>query len=475
MKKVLFILGLISFSLISKVALAAGPDSFHLNGAILSGWWALPFAGMLLSIALGPLIVPSFWHHHFGKIAIGWSIVFIIPCWLTFGWGVASYTVLETVLLEYLPFVMLLLALFTIAGGIRLTGTLVGTPKLNTTILLIGTILASWMGTTGAAMLLIRPILRAIAHRRYRAHTVVFFIFLVANIGGSLTPLGDPPLFLGYLKGVDFFWTTTFLFKKTLFMAIALLVIYFILDTILYNKEGRPQPDNEGPQEPFGFTGKINFVFLLGVVGMVLMAGAWKSDVKFHIWADIYLSLPSVVRDLGLLSLAGISLLATPREVRRGNDFTWEPIAEVAKLFIGIFITMAPALAILKAGSNGALRDLVALVVGPDGSPVNSMYFWLTGLLTSFLDNAPTYLVFFNMAGGDAQVLMTELSGTLVAISAAAVFMGANTYIGNAPNFMVRSIAVEQGVPMPSFFGYMFWSIGILVPLFVVLDFFFIS
>lgn len=452
--------------------------SFHLPGSKLSGFWALPFAGMLLSIALCPLIpaLSHFWHHNYGKVALGWAVIFIIPCWLNFGFGVAAYTVIETILLEYLPFVILLLALFTIAGGIRLTGNLVGTPKLNSILILLGTILASWMGTTGAAMLFIRPLLRANAHRRYRVHTVVFFIFLVANIGGSLTPLGDPPLFLGFLKGVSFFWTTTHLFTQTLFMVVALLIIYFVLDTVLYNKEGRPVPDNEGKgKESLGLLGKINFLLLAGVVAMVLISGKWQSNVQFHIWADIYVALPNLVRDLILLGLAVLSMLLTKSEVRKGNDFTWEPILEVAKLFAGIFVTMVPAIAILKAGSEGALRDVVALVTSADGQPVNNMYFWLTGTLSSFLDNAPTYLVFFNTAGGDANALMTALSGTLTAISAGAVFMGANTYIGNAPNFMVRSIAIEQGVKMPSFFGYMAWSVGILVPLFILNAFIFIA
>ncbi|UQZ89498.1 sodium:proton antiporter [Deltaproteobacteria bacterium Smac51] len=453
-----------------EAALAA--SHYHLDGSGLSALWVLPFAGMLLSIAICPLTVPHFWEHNFGKVAIFWSIIFLIPCWLAFGTGVAAYTVIETIILEYLPFVILLLSLFTIAGGIRLTGTLVGTPKLNVALLAVGTVLASLMGTTGAAMLLIRPLLRANAHRRYRVHSVVFFIFLVANIGGSLTPLGDPPLFLGFLKGVSFFWTTKYLFVKMMFMAACLLGIYFVLDTILYKKEGCPQPDLEGPQEPFGFLGKVNFILLGGVVLMVLISGLWKTDVALNVWADISVTLPNMLRDIMLLGLAVASLKLTPHEIRRGNDFTWGPIVEVAKLFAGIFITMAPAIAILKAGEAGALKDLVALV-STNGQPVNHMYFWMTGMLSSFLDNAPTYLVFFNLAGGDAQTLMNVIPNTLAAISAGAVFMGANTYIGNAPNFMVKAIATEQGVPMPSFFGYMAWSVGILVPLFILVTFIF--
>ncbi len=479
MKKHLILPGLKVFTLTALLILA-GQDSalaadghYHLDGSSLSGIWALPFAGMLLSIAFFPLLKPHFWHHHYGKVSFAWALIFLIPCAIFISGSVAAYTLLETVLLEYFPFVILLLALFTISGGIRMTGSLVGTPKLNTILIMVGTLLASWMGTTGAAMLFIRPVLRANAHRRYRIHTVVFFIFLVANIGGSLTPLGDPPLFLGFLKGVSFFWITTHLLAKTTFLVVLLLIIYFILDTILYNREGWPKPDLEGPQEPFGFLGKVNFILLLGVIGMVLISGIWKTDIQFHIWADIYVTLPNLMRDVVLLCLAGLSVKITPREIRRGNDFTWEPIVEVAKLFAGIFITMAPAIAILKAGPNGALRDLVALVVDQNGQPVNHMYFWLTGSLSSFLDNAPTYVVFFNTAGGDPEFLMNVIPKTLAAISAGAVFMGANTYIGNAPNFMVRSIAIEQGVPMPSFFGYMAWSVGILIPCFILMTFIF--
>ncbi|MDR3038690.1 MAG: sodium:proton antiporter [Candidatus Adiutrix sp.] len=450
---------------------AAG--AYHLAGAGLPGWWALPFGGMLLSIALGPLLAPHFWEHHFGKAAALWSVLFIVPCWLVHGAEVAAYVVLETMILEYMPFVILLLSLFTIAGGIRLAGSLVGRPGLNTALLLTGAALASLMGTTGAAMLLIRPLLRANAYRRYRVHTVIFFIFLVANIGGSLTPLGDPPLFLGFLKGVSFFWPAANLFGQTLSMVAALLLIYYLTDTALYKKEGRPRPAADGPPEPIRVEGAINFLFLAGVVGMVLLSGLWANETRFHIWADIYVTLPNLMRDLILLVFAGLSLALTKPEIRRGNSFTWGPIAEVAKLFAGIFITMVPAIAILKAGPDGALAGLVALASTAEGLPLNHMYFWLTGGLSSFLDNAPTYLVFFNMAGGEAGYLMSELSGTLAAISTGAVFMGANTYIGNAPNFMVRAIAEENGLKMPSFFGYMAWSVGILIPLFILLTFVF--
>lgn len=440
--------------------------------ADLSVIWVVPFICMLLSIALGPLVVPHFWHHHYGKVALFWGLAFLVPCWLVYGGGLAVFLAADSLLLEYLPFILLLLALFTVAGGIRLKGSLVGTPVVNTGILLIGTVLASWMGTTGAAMLLIRPLLRANHHRRFRVHQVVFFIFLVANIGGSLTPLGDPPLFLGFLKGVSFFWTTVHLLVKTCLLSVILLVIYFIVDTVLYNKEGRPTlPEaTPGKGEKLGIEGGVNFILLAGVIANTLISGAWTGPT-FHI-LGVPMEMQNVVRDVVYILIAAASWVITDKESRKRNDFTWEPILEVAKLFVGIFLSMIPAIAILKAGEQGALAGVVHAVTNADGTPNNAMFFWLTGALSSFLDNAPTYLVFFNTAGGDAQVLMSE-GETLAAISAGAVFMGAITYIGNAPNFMVRSIAMEQGVKMPSFFGYMLWSVGILCPLFALITWLF--
>ena len=447
----------------------------HLNipGEQLPVYWAIPFVCMLLSIAVLPLALPHLWEKHFGKIAAFWGLAFLTPCLLVYGFNVALYEFLHIILLDYIPFLVLLFTLFTVAGGVRLTGSLVGTPGVNTGLLAVGTVLASCMGTTGAAMLLIRPLLRANAHRRFRAHSVVFFIFLVANIGGSLTPLGDPPLFLGFLKGVDFFWTTIHLLTKTSFLAAILLAIFFVLDSVLYTKEGRPQPavHNDEPKEKLGIEGGVNLLFLLGVVVAVLASGICQMGELVSVFG-VSVEAQNLLRDMALLGLAGLSLKFTSRRCRELNGFSWAPIEEVAKLFFGIFISMIPAIAILRAGTEGALAPLIRLV-SHDGQPVNAMYFWLAGILSSFLDNAPTYLVFFNTAGGDAQRLMHEMPATLAAISAGAVFMGANSYIGNAPNFMVRSIAESDGVRMPSFFGYMVWSAGILVPQFALLTWLF--
>ena len=469
---------------IFKILLALAPISIfaagsghggtpHLDGSAenLAIYWVIPFAGILLSIAAFPLIAPDFWHHNFGKISLFWATSLIIPFVIKEGFQITLYELLHVGLLEYVPFIILLLALFTISGGVQLKGSLVGSPTLNTAILAIGTLLASWMGTTGAAMLLIRPLIRANSHRKNKVHVIVFFIFLVANIGGALTPLGDPPLFLGFLKGVNFFWTTSAMFLPMLFLVISLLIIFFILDTYFFKKENISIKKEENP-EKLGLEGSFNLLLLAGVVGGVLLSGFWKPGISFSVYY-VDVELQNIVRDILLLGLTYASWVLTSQSIRKANEYTWFPIVEVAKLFAGIFITIIPAIAILKAGTQGALSGVVASVTSND-QPINYMYFWMTGILSSFLDNAPTYLVFFNTAGGDPSLLMGDLYQTLLAISAGAVFMGANTYIGNAPNFMVKSIAETSGIEMPSFFGYLIkWSIPILVPLFIVLTFIF--
>jgi Na+/H+ antiporter NhaD/arsenite permease-like protein len=453
------------------LALPGWAAAADFDGAQLTAIWGIPFAGILLSIALMPLLTPHFWHHHYGKVAAAWALAFLLPFAAVFGADVAGVNLVHALLAEYIPFIILLTALFTVSGGIFIRGNLHGSPGLNTAILGIGAVLASFMGTTGASMLLIRPLIRANDNRQHVAHVVVFFIFIVSNAGGSLTPLGDPPLFLGFLKGVDFFWTLKHIFPETLFLIGSLLAIFYALDSWLYHRREEVLPVDPTPDSrQIGFDGRINFVLLAGVVSLVLMSGVWKSPVSFNI-AGTEVGLPGIVRDLGLVLITFLSLRWTPAQVHADNQFGWAPMAEVAKLFAGIFLTIIPVIAMLKAGANGPFGAVVSAVTKPDGSPDVMMYFWITGLLSSFLDNAPTYLVFFNTAGGDPQVLMTTLAPTLAAISAGAVFMGANSYIGNAPNLMVKAIAEDRGVKMPSFFGYMLWSGGILVPLFVIMSF----
>jgi Na+/H+ antiporter NhaD/arsenite permease-like protein len=455
-------------ALLGMPAIAAAAE---VDGAALSAGWGIPFAGVLLSIAILPLAAPKLWHHHFGKIAAGWALLFLLPFAVVFGPAAAGGALVHTLLAEYLPFIALLTALFTAAGGIYVRGNLKGSPATNVGIMAAGSVLASIMGTTGASMLLIRPLIRANDNRKHVAHVVVFFIFTVSNAGGSLTPLGDPPLFLGFLKGVDFFWTVEHIFPETLFLLGSLLVIFYLIDTWFFRREGvLPADPTPEKAERFGLEGAINFLPLAAVVGLVLMSGIWKPGISFDVFGTP-VELQQLVRDGLLVAVVFASLAITPKGVREKNQFSWAPMQEVAKLFIGIFLTMIPVLAMLKAGEQGAFAAVARAVTGPDGQPLPWAYFWFSGSLSSFLDNAPTYLVFFNLAGGDPAVLMTTLAPTLAAISAGSVFMGANTYIGNAPNFMVKAIAEDRGIRMPSFFGYMVWSGAILLPLFVVMTF----
>jgi Na+/H+ antiporter NhaD/arsenite permease-like protein len=441
-----------------------------LDGRTLGLGWMIPFAGLLLSIALLPLLARHFWHRHHGKVSAAWAIVFLAPFTLHVGVAGAVAEVAHMLLLEYVPFILLLFALFTVAGGVRVAGQLSGSPASNTAILAFGTLLASIVGTTGASILLIRPLISANRARGHKTHIFVFFIFLVSNIGGALSPLGDPPLFLGFLEGVSFFWPTVHLLAPMLILSGGLVAIFFLLDRYLYRRES-PSAEKEDAS-PLRLEGKRNLVLLIGVIGAVLMSGVWHPGISVDVLGT-HLRLEMILRDAILVTLAVISLRITHATIHQANGFSWFPILEVAKLFAGLFITIIPAIAILRAGTEGALATWIGLVTAPDGQPMPAMYFWMTGLLSSALDNAPTYLMFFNMAGGNAEQLMGPLAATLVAISAGAVFMGANTYVGNAPNFMVKSICEQYGIRMPSFFGYMLWSFGILTPLYLVLTFLF--
>ncbi len=463
----------VALALALALATPAPALAAELPGEAMSLLWAVPFAGILVCLATGPLLYHRFWERHYGKIALAWALLVVIPLAAAFGFRPMLTAVLHTALLEYLSFIILLFGLFTISGGILVAGNIHGTPWTNALILIIGAILASVVGTTGASMILIRPIIRANDNRRFNAHVIVFFIFLVSNIGGSLTPLGDPPLFVGFLRGVDFFWTTAHLWQDTLVVAGIVLAAFLAIDFALHRREaGAPKIKDPTPDSRIRIRGLGNIPLLVGVIAAILMSAAWKPGVAFDVHG-VHVELQNVVRDAIILLLAAISLTITRKEHRAANGFNWGPIAEVAKLFAAIFICIIPVIAILKAGVNGAMAPLVELVTRPDGSHNDLAYFWLTGVLSSFLDNAPTYLVFFELAGGDPLELMTTHASTLAAISAGAVFMGANTYIGNAPNFMVYAIARERGVRMPGFFGYMLWSGAILIPAFIVAGYIF--
>ena len=368
-------------------------------------------------------------------------------------------------LAEYMSFIILLFSLYTVAGGLLITGHLGGRPWSNAGVLAFGTLMASVVGTTGAAMILVRPLIRANAARAHNVHVVVFFIVLVANIGGALSPLGDPPLFVGFLRGVDFFWPARHLWRETLLAAALVLALFVALDLWFARAEAAP-----ARAEKIGLHGLVNVPLIAAIIGAILLSAAWQPGIELNVYGT-HVALQNLARDGALIVIALASLWLTPNEHRAANDFTWEPIREVAKLFAGIFVCIIPVLAMLEAGRHGPFAGLLAAVTAHDGSPHELAYFWLTGLLSAFLDNAPTYLVFFQLAGGDAAELMGKLAPTLAAISMGAVYMGALTYIGNAPNFMVAAIANERGVKMPSFFAYMLWSCAVLLPVLGIISY----
>lgn len=438
---------------------------------------AVPFIILLLCIAILPLLphVDHYWHKNEVKLAIAFVLAAVTLIYYysrghglphgahttETGMATVKAVLVHGVLDEYIPFIVLLFSLYTISGGIRLTGDLRATPLTNSCIIGIGALLASFIGTTGASMLLIRPLLQTNHERKHVRHTVIFFIFLVSNIGGSLLPIGDPPLFLGYLYGVPFLWTLNLVVPWIVCVAI-LLSVYYVWDTLRYRSE-RPEAryEDRTTVEPLRLTGGLNFLWLLGVI---LSVAFLVPDKQF-----LGLTVRPFMREAAQLLFVLIAWLATSAKVRKANEFNFSAIAEVAALFIGIFITMQAPIEYLKASS----QTLQQVVKSP------WQFFWMTGVLSSFLDNAPTYAVFFRMAesmtapgaAGSIPTLQGAISQDwLVAISVGAVFMGANTYIGNGPNFMVKSIAEQNGVRMPSFFGYFFrYSIPILIPVFLII------
>ena len=445
--------GFLSFGLIAypQIALAGGDGNL---GERVPVWSVVPFVLMLLAIAVLPLVAHHWWESNKNRAIVSFSLGIPMAIWM---WTLDHVAVLH-VLHEYVAFIILLGSLFIISGGIVIRGSLAGTPKVNTIILAIGGLLASFIGTTGASMLLIRPLMRANAKRQRQVHIIVFFIFLVSNIGGLLTPLGDPPLFLGFLRGVPFSWTFG-LAPQWLFLCSLVLIMFYAVDSYYMKKEDPAALEHDGPKEKLAIAGGLNFLFLGGVVVTILLAGTFKDSLFLGF------------QELGMTLMAVLSLKLTQGGLREENSFSWAPIIEVAVVFAGIFATMIPALAILNfRGSELGLTE-------------PWQYFWATGLLSSFLDNAPTYLTFTATASGllgtDAadlsQLLGSEQGIALLkGISLGAVFMGANTYIGNGPNFMVKAIAEEGGVKMPSFFGYFGYSVVFLFPLFGLVTFFFL-
>jgi Na+/H+ antiporter NhaD/arsenite permease-like protein len=456
----------LALSLLVPSLLLLAPGATHASGGSADGvhlglqlplFAVAPFALMLLAIAVLPLVAPHMWEHNRNKAILSAILGVPVAAWM----ATLDPIVVAHTAHEYAAFIILLGALFVIAGGVVVRGTLAGTPGLNTVLLGIGAVIASLVGTTGASMLLIRPLLRANNVRRRVAHVVVFFIFVVSNAGGLLTPLGDPPLFLGFLRGVPFFWTLR-LWLEWLVVNGALLVIFYVVDSTLFRREDVRTPGDldeiaVAHQVPLSITGKANFLYLAGVVAVLAASGS--------------LHLPVGVQEGGMLLMAALSWFTTPRPLRKENGFTWGPIVEVAVVFAGIFATMIPALQILNARGSAL------------GITEPWQFFWATGTLSSFLDNAPTYLTFASAAsaiqGTDAanlaHLIATERGAAMLsAVSLGAVLMGANTYIGNGPNFMVKAIAEQSGVRMPGFFGYMAYSGAILIPVFVAVTFMFL-
>jgi len=447
-------------------AFAAAP----IDGAKLPWPLALPFAGMLLSIALGPIVVKEWWHIHYEKAAAFWALAVLTGLAACAGFETAVAALLHSLLADYLPFILMLFALYTASGGIVIEGLSDGSPGRNTLTLALGAAMASFIGTIGASMILIWPLLVANASRVHKAHIVVFFIFLVSNIGGALMPLGNPPLFLGFLKGVDFFWTLRHLWPATVFTVTILLFVFFLLDCHFDRREIGVRPLVKGKLR---LRGAINLWLIFVAILAIVISGIWRPGLGFEVLGT-RVELQNLLRE-SLMVLVGLASFAlTDPRLRATNRFDWEPIREVAYLFAGIFITMVPMMAMLRAGPQGPFHVVITALTNADGTPDNAIYFWATGSLSAFLDNAPTYLVFFQLAGGKPDELMGPLATTLSAISLGAVFMGALSYIGNAPNFMVYAIARSANVRMPSFFAYLIWSFVFLLPLYVVLTFLFL-
>ena len=428
-------------------------------------WLCIPFAGLLLCIAIMPLIKAEWWEAHQPHVVLMWIILMVVPFAVVYGVGDAAETVFDCIINDYLTFIILLFGLFCVSGNITMEGDFAGSPRVNVCLLAFGTLLSSCIGTTGASMLMVRPVIKMNSWRKRKSHIMVFFIFMVSNMGGCLTPIGDPPLLMGFMRGVPFFWSLHLLPVLLFNMVIMLFVLYHV-DKLAYRK------DIAKPGTEFHIDGLHNIIFLIMIVAAVILSGVLPGLSAFqdaegavkgiHLLGEVTLTFPALIEIVLILLAAFLSFKTTDKSVRRRNHFTWGAIQEVAVLFIGIFITMQPALMLLKA-------------VGPNlGITKPLEMFWATGALSSFLDNTPTYLVFLTTAGtlgftsGIATTLGTVPVKLLSAISCGAVFMGANTYIGNAPNFMVKSISDENGVNMPSFFGYILWSLVFLVPVFIL-------
>ncbi|MDR1365578.1 MAG: sodium:proton antiporter [Holosporales bacterium] len=431
---------------------------------VYSVYWIIPFVGTLLSVAVFPVLAPKFWHKNSGKAFLFWSLLICAALGMSRSLPEFMTIVSDTMLSKFLPFIILIAALYVITGGIYFTISGKVTATANVVIIGIGALIASWIGTTGAAMIMIRPLLRLNSERKHKAHLVMFFIFLVANIGGGITPIGDPPLFVGFLSGIDFFWSLKHLSGVVYPVIFGMLVVLYLADSHLLKKEDL-RFEHVGKTQ-IAIKGRRNILLLAVAVSSVMLSGVvCIGSIEVF---GVTLSTASLVRDAILLILATVSLATTPKHIRHHNNFSFEPLKEVAELFVAIFLTLIPVEHILHMGADGSFGPLFAWL-SQNGEISASKCFWLTGALSSVLDNAPTYLTFFHLAGGDPNYFMNNGMHVLKAISLGSVFFGALTYIGNAPNFMIKSIAQNYGYKTPSFFGYMKWSCAILLPTFALI------
>lgn len=420
----------------------------------------------MLALALCPLLMPNIWHRFEKHIlaAIGiWTLIIMIKVG---GVHQTLHSFSHMLIHEYIAFLAILFALFIVAGGIHVQLNISDSLKNNILILCAGAILANFIGTTGASMVLIRPFLKLNHNRPYKTHLVIFFIFIVANIGGSLTPLGDPPLFMGYLNGIDFSWTLRNGWQPFIFVITACLCVFACIDRIK-NKHAVSQRHDVS----ITIEGKRNFLLMLAIVALTLFTPSLSNNTLF-ILTSTPISIQDIVRDFGYITIGVLSWKLTPKHIHHQQHFNLEPLKEVARVFLVIFLSLIPISAMLKLGENGPFHTLFNFAHTTQGNPIDTHYFWGTGLLSAFLDNAPTYLLFFKMAGNDAQTLINQMPSTLLAISLGSVYMGAMSYIGNAPNFMVQKIAKQSDIQMPSFIGYIAWSCIILLPIFYILSFF---
>ncbi len=423
--------------------------------------WAVPFLGVLASVAVLPALVPRFWHRRAGLVAGFWIACLLLGQAVATGPASAAASAWHALLIEYLPFVTLLFALYAAGGGVLIRGGPAGRPAGNTAMLAAGMVLGMVMGQAGAAMVLINPLLHANAHRRRKVHLVLFVIVLVANASGALTPLGNPPLYIGFLEGVPFFWTTRHLVLPLLLLAGVLLATFYLVDRRLAAGErAAPAPAR------LRIRGWGNAVLILLTGAVVLAQNATTGGEVLLFGQQV-----AVTRLVAIVAFVAVTILSatlTPLAIRRANEFAWEPMMEVGKLFLAIFITIEPVLRMLEAGLHGPLAWVLRLTLDGAGDPRPAAYFWLAGILSALLDNAPTYLVFFKLAGLHP-AFQPEQVRELTALSAGAVFFGGLTYIGNAPNMMLRGVAAHRGVRMPGFFGFMMMAAVMLLPVFVLL------